>query len=164
MIFADAFTRLVGNEGGYSNNPADPGGETMWGITARVARAAGYVGDMKAMPQAWAASLYQSKYWNAVSADLLPSLLRFEVFDAAVNSGVQQAIRWLQQAAGVQADGVLGPMTMAVLHGDDPMRLAVAFNAERLSLMTSLPTWPTFGRGWANRIAGNLRALATEVA
>ncbi|HIA2409759.1 TPA: glycosyl hydrolase 108 family protein, partial [Burkholderia contaminans] len=33
--FDDAFEALMGNEGGYSNSPADPGGETMWGITAR---------------------------------------------------------------------------------------------------------------------------------
>ena len=49
--FDDAFDALIGNEGGYSNNPKDPGGETMWGITARVARAAGYTGPMRDLPR-----------------------------------------------------------------------------------------------------------------
>ena len=48
--FDDAFKALIGSEGGYSFNPADPGGETMWGVTARVARASGYAGPMKDLP------------------------------------------------------------------------------------------------------------------
>lgn len=162
MNFDQAFDRLIGNEGGYSFNAADPGGETMWGVTARVARANGYLGDMKALPRDTAKSIYATRYWDAVCAGALPALLRFEVFDAAVNSSVQQAVRWLQRAAGVTDDGVLGPMTLAAVHGADPLRLALAFNGERLELMTSLPTWGSFGRGWARRIAANLLALAAE--
>jgi lysozyme family protein len=162
MNFDRAFDRLIGNEGAYSFNAADPGGETMWGITARVARANGYMGDMKALARDAAGAIYKARYWDAIRADELPALLRFEVFDAAVNSGVQQAVRWLQRAAGVTDDGVLGPMTLAAVHGGDPLRLALAFNGERLELMTSLPTWGSFGRGWARRIAANLQALAAE--
>lgn len=162
MNFDQAFDRLIGNEGGYSFNAADPGGETMWGVTARVARASGYSGDMKALPRETAAAIYKARYWDTISAEVLPEVLRFEVFDAAVNSGVQQGVRWLQRAAGVTDDGILGPMTLAAVHGGDPMRLALAFNGERLDMMTSLPTWGSFGRGWARRIAGNLKALAAE--
>ena len=162
MNFDQAFDRLIGNEGGYSFNAADPGGETMWGVTARVARASGYSGDMKALPRETAAAIYKARYWDTFSAEVLPEVLRFEVFDAAVNSGVQQGVRWLQRAAGVTDDGILGPMTLAAVHGGDPMRLALAFNGERLDMMTSLPTWGSFGRGWARRIAGNLKALAAE--
>lgn len=162
MNFDRAFDRLIGNEGGYSFNAADPGGETMWGITSRVARASGYTGDMKALARDAAAAIYKARYWDAIRADELPPLLRFEVFDAAVNSGVQQAVRWLQRAAGVTDDGVLGPMALAAVHGGDPLRLALAFNGDRLELMTSLPTWGSFGRGWARRIAANLQALAAE--
>lgn len=162
MNFAQAFDRLIGNEGGYSFNAADPGAETMWGITARVARANGYAGDMKVLPRETAATIYKARYWDAIDAEQLPALLRFEVLDAAVNSGVQQAVRWLQRAVGVTDDGALGPMTLAAVHGADPLRLALAFNGERLDLMTSLPTWGNFGRGWARRIAANLKALAAE--
>ncbi len=162
MNFDQAFDRLIGNEGGYSFNAADPGGETMWGVTARVARASGYAGDMKALPRETAAAIYKARYWDAIAAEALPDVARFEVFDAAVNSGVTQAVRWLQRAAGVTDDGVLGPMTMAAVHGAEPLRLVLAFNGERLDMMTSLPTWGSFGRGWARRIAGNLKALAAE--
>jgi lysozyme family protein len=134
----------------------------MWGVTARVARAGGYTGDMKAMPRDTAKAIYATRYWDAACCGALPALLRFEMFDAAVNSGVQQAVRWLQRAVGVTDDGVLGPMTLAAVHGAEPMRTAVAFNGARLELMTSLPTWGSFGRGWARRIAGNLQALAAE--
>ena len=162
MDFNKAFDRLIGNEGGYSFNAADPGGETMWGVTARVARASGYAGDMKALPRDSAAAIYKARYWAPVCAESLPDEVRFEVFDAAVNSGVDQAVRWLQRAAGVTDDGVVGPMTLAAVHGAEPMRLAVMFNGERLEMMTSLPTWGSFGRGWARRIAANLKALAAE--
>lgn len=162
MNFDQAFDRLIGNEGGYSFNVADPGGETMWGVTARVARANGYTGDMKVLPRDTAKAIYATRYWDAICAGALPTLLRFEVFDAAVNSGAQQAVRWLQQAVGIKDDGIIGPMTLAAVHGADPLRLALAFNGERLELMSSLPTWGNFGRGWARRIAGNLKALAAE--
>lgn len=162
MNFDQAFDRLLGNEGGYAFNAADPGGETMWGVTARVARASGYVGDMKALPRATAAAIYKARYWDTICAEQLPEVLRFEVFDAAANSGVQQAVRWIQRASGVTDDGILGAMTLAAVHGAEPIRLALAFNGERLDMMTSLPTWGSFGRGWARRIAGNLKALAAE--
>lgn len=160
MKFEAAFDRLIGVEGGYSFDAADPGGETMFGVTARVARAHGYVGDMRLLPRETAAAIYRARYWSDVRADELPDLLRFEVFDAAVNSGVPQAVKWLQRAVGAVDDGVLGPATIAAALGAVPWRAAVSLNAERLALMASLGTWTRFGRGWARRIAGNLRALA----
>ena len=51
MNFDQAFTQLLGHEGGYSNNPYDAGGVTMWGVTEKVARQSGYMGDMRDYPQ-----------------------------------------------------------------------------------------------------------------
>lgn len=160
MTFDEAFDLLLGHEGGYSNHPNDPGGETMWGITRRVALKEGYTGDMHVLPKELAKDIYRRKYWDAVKADSLPDALRFSVFDAAVNSGVQQAVRWLQVAVDVVDDGVLGPMTLQAAQRANGHRTAVKLNAERLDFMTSLPTWGQFGRGWARRIVGNLRGLA----
>jgi lysozyme family protein len=95
-----------------------------------------------------------------IQADDLPDDLRFEVFDAAVNSGVRQAIRWLQRSVGVKDDGVIGPMTMAAIHRKDGLRLAMGYNADRLQFMTDLAGWGAFGKGWARRIASNLKALS----
>lgn len=156
MNFDEAFVRLLGNEGSYSNDPQDPGGETMWGITRAVAYECGYRGDMKAMTQGTAKAIYQGRYWNAVRAEELPAEVRFDVFDAAVNSGPVQATKWLQQALGVAADGVIGPQTLAAVKSADGARLSKRINSARLRFMTDLPTWKDFGRGWARRIASNM--------
>lgn len=155
MKFDDAFIILLGHEGRYSNNPSDPGGETMYGITKAVARASGYTGDMKELPESFAKTIYRVKYWDAVKADELPANIRFNIFDGAVNSGVVQSTKWLQRAIGVKDDGVIGPITLAESYKNKDTIVA-KFNSQRLLFMTSLSTWSTFGKGWTKRIAKNL--------
>jgi lysozyme family protein len=159
MTFDESFDRLLGHEGGYSFSPSDPGGETMFGVTANVARANGYTGRMRDLPRDKAKEIYKAKYWDAVQADKLPEALRFEVFDAAVNSGVSQAVKWLQRVAGVADDGVLGPMTLNAAAKLSGYAAAAAYNGARLEFMTNLPTWGAFSRGWSRRIAENLQRL-----
>lgn len=156
MNFDEAFDRLLGHEGGYANDLRDPGGETMWGITRRVALANGYTGPMREMPQAQAKAIYLVGYWRPAHIDLLPDELRFHVFDGAVNSGVGQAVRWMQRAVGAVDDSVVGPETLRALAAMPGTVAAARFTGHRLQFMTSLNTWPAFGRGWANRIANNL--------
>ena len=158
MDFDQAYDRLMGHEGGYSNHPDDPGGETMWGVTKRVAVAYGYSGPMRDLPRDTAKQIYRRLYWDAVQADQLPEAVRFDVFDAAVNSGVSQAVKWLQRAAGATADGVIGAKTIAAARFAGPL-LAAHFNGHRLQLMTELAGWPSFSKGWARRIAANLLQL-----
>lgn len=152
MNLEQSLKHLLGNEGGYSNNPADPGGETMYGITVRVARAYGYLGPMRDLPWSTAMNIYRAHYWATVKADQLPEALRFHVFDAAVNSGPAQAVKWLQRAAGVTEDGAIGPQTLAAATRVTPAK----YSSIRLRFMTDLLTWATFGKGWARRIADNL--------
>lgn len=159
MNFDRAFDLLLGHEGGYSNHPSDPGGETMWGVTRRVALQEGYQGDMHALPLDIAKTIYRKRYWDAVQADQLPESVRYTVFDAAVNSGPTQAIKWLQRALDVGDDGKMGHVTLDALSKANGLRVGVLFNAERLDFMTSLPTWGAFGRGWSRRIVANLRGL-----
>jgi lysozyme family protein len=156
--FDQAFDALIGHEGGYSNNPVDPGGETMWGVTARVARANGYTGEMRYLARETAKDIYRKLYWDAVHAEELQQSLRYPVFDAAVNSGVKQAIRWLQQAADVQDDGEFGPITKAAANRLGEVAAARMLGA-RLDFMTSLPTWGAFGKGWARRVAAILKGI-----
>jgi lysozyme family protein len=92
--------------------------------------------------------------------DSMPDALKYSLFDAAVNSGVSQATKWLQRALDVGDDGVLGPLTLDVAQRSNGLRVAIKLNAERLDFMTSLPTWGSFSRGWARRIAENLKAIA----
>lgn len=159
MTFDDAFSKLLGHEGGYSNHPADPGAETMWGVTIKVARESGYVGEMRDMPQQVAKAIYKARYWDKCRADDLPPEVRFNVFDCAVNSGVSTSIKLLQRALGVTDDGVIGPQTIASAQSQNPYRIAARFNGARLNLMTNLQHWESFGKGWARRIASNLMEI-----
>lgn len=156
MTFDEAFTLLLGHEGGYSDHPSDPGGKTMWGVTERVARAHGFTGDMRALTRDEAKRIYRADYWAPVRADELPPQVRYDVFDGAVNSGVKQSVKWLQRAAGATDDGVIGPKTLAAVHALPPDRVAKRYNGHRLRFMKDLKNWPSFSRGWAERIASNL--------
>ena len=162
MSFVQAFRVVVGEEGGFTNNPADPGNwtggrcgagrcaGTKFGISAAAYPAV----DIEALTPAAAQAIYQRDYWDKVQGDALPAPLALLVFDAAVNNGVGRAIRWLQMAAGVEADGVLGAATLAAVAGraGDGAALMAEFQAQRLSFMAGLPTWRTFGLGWARRL------------
>lgn len=152
MMFDEAFNWLMVHEGGLVNNPFDPGGKTKWGISQRAFPNV----DIEKMTIDECKALYRSNYWDAVQADQLPAALRFDVFDAAVNSGVGQAAKWLQRAVGAQPDGVIGAKTISAARGADAGAPA-RFNGLRLQFMTDLPTWASFSRGWARRIAGNLQ-------
>ena len=156
MTFDEAFHKLLGHEGGYSDHAADTGGRTMWGVTERVARQHGYTGEMRDLPQAFAKQVYLNSYWKPIKAEELPSAIRFHVFDAAVNSGTGQAIRWLQRAVGERQDGIIGPLTLAAVRQIEPLVLASRYSGLRLRFMTDLSNWTNFGRGWARRIADNL--------
>jgi lysozyme family protein len=153
MNFDEAFTRLLGHEGAYSNHAADPGGETMWGVTVAVARANGYVSPMRDMPEAVAKAIYHRQYWEPIRAEELPPALRYAVFDAAVNSGNVQAIKWLQRAVGAVDDGRIGPQTITLARAAHPDAALRRMLAQRLKFMTDLKVWPAFSRGWARRVA-----------
>lgn len=152
--FDDAFEALIGNEGGYSNNPKDPGGETMWGITARVARAAGYAGPMRELPRDTAKAIAKRFYWDPLQLDLFDPRVAFQILDANYNGG--HCVIWMQGAAGARVDGVLGPQTIAAVQATDPLRFMMRWNSLRQRYLTALKTWISFGKGWANRIANNL--------
>jgi lysozyme family protein len=156
MTFDEAFDALLKHEGGFSDHAADPGGKTRFGVTEAVARREGYRGDMRDYPLDEAKRVYQKLYWNALRLDDLRSEFRFDLFDAGVNSGVAQTVRWVQRIVGVTVDGLLGPRTLSAVNNSDAAKFLAKFNGQRLLFMTSLSTWPSFGRGWARRIAENL--------
>ena len=161
--FEQAFGFVIGLEGGYSANQADPGnwtggrcgmGEcrgTNWGVSA----AAYPQLDIQALTQAQAKEIYQRDYWDRAGCRHLPPPLALLVFDAAVNNGAGRAVRWLQAALGVAQDGAIGPATLAALEtraGQGGV-LCADFQAQRLAFMAGLPTWRTFGAGWARRLS-----------
>lgn len=163
MSFDLAFTRLMGSEGGYSNHSSDPGGETMWGITAKVARANGYQAEMRSLTKEKAKEIAKKVYWDPLKCDQMPFAVAFQVFDGSYNSGPDQSARWLQRALGVADDGKIGPITLAKLKAEDPARIAAEYISQRGHFMTKLSTWSTFGKGWANRLFDNLGYLAADL-
>jgi lysozyme family protein len=149
--FDDAFEALIGVEKGYV---VDNGGPTMYGVTQAVARANGYTGDMRNLPLSTAKAIAKAKYWDVYRCDELDPRIGFQVFDAAYNGGY--VVKWLQQASGAAADGKFGPDTLAAVKATDPDKLIARFDAYRLLYMADLDVWPTYGRGWARRVANNI--------
>lgn len=153
MTFDEAFEALIGHEGGYVNCRVDPGGETKFGISKR-----SYPGeDIAGLTLERAKAIYLRDFWGPAGCDALPDAMRLQVFDMAVNSGVRPAIKALQESVGETVDGVLGPLTLQAVQSTPATRLIARFNGARLALLADLPTWPSFGRGWARRIADNLK-------
>lgn len=165
-LFDKYIERILSHEGGYTNNPKDPGGATNWGITERVARANGYTGEMRAMPRQTAIDIYRKVYWQAPKIDQLPPAIAFQVLDAAINHGISRAIKWLQEMVGTSADGVLGPQTLgrvdAHVWSGTETEMCMIFLATRLQFYTDIGGWDTFGRGWARRTATNMRYAAAD--
>ena len=162
LTFDDVFNRTLGHEGGYVNNPLDKGGETIWGITLNTARANGYKDAMKNMSRDQAKSIYLKAFWQRIQADNYPTELSYQLFDAAVNHGIGNAVRMLQRAVCVADDGIIGQATINAIKAKPLNDVLVRFNAERLEFYTKLSTFPTFGKGWVCRVAQNLRYVASD--
>lgn len=152
--FDDAFAVLMGNEGGYVDNPFDPGGETKYGITKRVALANGYTGSMRDIPWEEAKRIAKLQYWDKFRCDEFDIRIAFQLFDCAYNGG--RPVHWLQQALGITVDGVIGTETISAAHAADVDRIIMKFDAYRLKYFIGLNTWVNFSRGWVDRIANNL--------
>lgn len=128
-IFNDAFEHIVMIEGGYTDDPNDSGGKTRYGVTEAVARANGYTGAMSELPLEVARAIYKRQYWDLVRGDdiaVLSTSVARELFDTAINMGVNVAGKFLQRALNalnrgavdyqdVDVDGVIGPMTVHCL-------------------------------------------------
>ena len=164
-------------EGGYSDNPADPGGKTNHGVTEQVARANGYQGDMKALPKGFAEQVYRRDYIerpNFHRVIALSPAVGEELVDAGVNAGPGRAARWFQQALNhlsrggadyplVAADGQVGAQTLAAYQALERKRGRVKacelvlklLDAQQGAHYMSLNK-PTFIVGWADKRLGNV--------
>lgn len=164
MTFDEAFERLLGHEGGLSMDRNDRGNWTSGKVGVGQLKGSKYgisamsypAEDIAGLTVERAKEIYKRDYWGPAGCDTVPDAMRFDLFDAAVNSGVRQAIRLLQHAAGEVEDGVLGPRTLQALQSMPPARLIARFNGVRLLFMTDLPAWISQGKGWVRRIARNL--------
>ena len=161
MAFSDSLSMVLQFEGGFADNPADPGGATNQGVTQAVydrfrAEHGLAIQSVRLIQSNEVAAIYQVEYWLAAHCDKLTHPLDAVVFDCAVNSGVHQAVLTLQRALGIVADGSFGPVTLAAALACHPSTVAVAYLDLRdefyKDLATAKPALHQFLRGWLDRI------------
>jgi len=162
-IFEKALLHVLEMEGGFSDDPYDPGGPTNRGITlADFARfkhvtidatsRARLVDDLKRIPDETVREIYRARYWLAGHCEAMPAPIAFFHFDACVNHGVWGAARMLQQAARVPVDGAIGPVTLGGLRIGSQWALIEAYADIRRARYRGLPHFWRFGRGWLKRV------------
>lgn len=182
MRFDDAFKIVLGFEGGYSNDPADRGGETNYGITYNTlndAKNKGWIPfnvTIQNIQLEHAKIIYKKGYWDVVQADSLPHPLDLIMFDSAVNHGPGAAVKLLQKSLNallryteLKIDGIVGPLTLRAVNdyiglGSTPgtpldsniryLCIDVLLNRVELysSIVNSNRSQEKFLKGWLNRV------------
>ena len=152
--YKECLELVLKSEGGWVNNPNDPGGETNLGVTKAVWEE--YVGHpvttMKNLTKDDVAPLYEQKYWRACYGEVLPRGLDFIVFSMGVNAGPGRSIKLLQSAIGCVPDSIIGPTTRSLILASNITTLIAKFSEARREYYRTLKTFPIFGKGWLARV------------
>ena len=185
-VFDQALQHVLKMEGGFTDDPDDPGGPTNKGIILKVfcrhtgrtlnqQTRAKRVAELRDIPDTLVQEIYRTRYWNPSQAADMPVAIGFMHFDASVNHGLTGAAKLLQRAlvlryANLDVDGEIGPITMAAVRGANPSELLRTYAEVRREKYRSLAHFWKFGRGWLNRVnqteaaAGELRDVPPEAA
>ncbi len=171
-VFALAMAKVLEWEGGFVNDPHDAGGATKYGISIRFA---GSIGldvdgdgkttnhDIQALTQAQAIDLYRVHFWEKAKCQNLPAGVAFFHFDTAVNMGPDTAAHLLQEALGVKADGVIGPVTIASVARADQKSLLLKYASIRSAQYMKYRGFNRYGKGWFRRVHDVLVAAIEQV-
>lgn len=158
---------VLKQEGGYVDDPRDPGGATNMGITLATLTAWRHSAvtkqDVQNLTVAEAAAIYRTKYWNALQCDALPAGVDLMLFDCGVNAGPARSAKFLQAGLGLSADGAIGPQTITAATAADQAHLINDLAKRRLDYYRSLPAFDHFGGGWTARVNDAL-PLALSIA
>lgn len=163
----NCFAMVLKHEGNFVNHPKDPGGMTNLGVTRTNWEL--YLGrkvtedEMRALTPDVVKPFYKKNYWDKIKGDDLPSGVDYAAYDLAVNSGTGRAAKYLQQIAGVTADGVIGPKSLEAIKSCDPEETVDAICDMRMDFLKGLNTFETFGKGWSIRVS-DVKAKATDMA
>jgi len=154
--FEQSLSFVLKEEGGFVNDPHDPGGATNMGVTLNTWESwTGEnvsVDDMKNLTVSDVAPVYKKNYWDAIQGDALPIGVDYCMFDYCVNSGLHNAIMGTQEAVNVEIDGILGNVTLSEIRKNDPIDLINKISDNRLAFLRRLSTWQYYGTGWTNRV------------
>ena len=176
--FARAQAFVAKWEGGFVNHPNDPGGATNYGISLRFLKQQGLlegdidgdggidIDDIRALTPETAAGILKRHFWDPLKLDRLPGDLALVVYDTAVNMGPGTAKRLVQQALGVEVDGVWGPKTWAALNRCNARQVGTAVirlrNGSYTAIVANNPRLEAFHRGWMRRLAALEKELLTK--
>ena len=170
LTFEQAFDRLIGHEGKFTDDKNDRGNWTTGIIGKGILKGTKYGisamtypdFDIKNLTLDQAKEIYKRDWWDKLNADNLDPAIVFQVWDFAINAGMGTAKRKLQKSVGMAEDGIIGPLTIKAIHKADLNDVLMKFNAERLNHYTSLSTWPRYGKGWTLRVAQQLNYGAMD--
>jgi lysozyme family protein len=163
--FSACLNFTLAAEGGFSDDPQDPGGPTDGGITLATWRVytgnkSAAVADIIALSNAQRASFYASMFWNPTRGDDLSPGVALMVFDHAVMSGVQRSSIILQRGCGALQDGHIGPLTVAAAARISPGALINTLDALQQTYFRGLAAFPRYGRGWLARLTRRASSAA----
>ena len=152
--FKECLELVLKSEGGWVNNPKDPGGETNLGVTKAVWEE--WIGHpvetMKNLTKDQVAPMYEQKYWRPCYGEVLPRGLDFVVFSMGVNAGPGRSVKLLQSAIGCVPDGIIGSRTRELISASNSATLINKFSESRREYYRALKTFPIFGKGWLARV------------
>lgn len=155
--FGKSLAMVLVHEGGFVNDPVDPGGATNKGVTQAVydswrASHGQPKQSVKALSADEIAGIYKLLYWDRARCDDLPSGVDYAVFDFAVNSGVSRAAKFLQSVVGVPDDGAIGKQTLGAVTLKGARQTIDALCNKRLGFLRGLKIFWRFGKGWTSRV------------
>lgn len=166
QTYDEAMRRVLADEGGYSNDAADPGGPTKYGITIfdvrKYLKANATAADVRALTVADAMAIYRKHYANPSRYDDLPAGVDYAILDYGINSGIGRSGKVLRALVGLPSNtSVIDAEVITAVAKRDPKVLNAAIWDERLAFLRRLKTWPVFGKGWGRRVANGKLASAS---
>lgn len=147
--FKSSLDALFHWEGGYVDDPNDPGGKTKYGISKRAYPDV----DIFKLTKKKAGEIYYNDYWEPCGCEDLPAGMDLLVFDTAVNCGTGTAVKMLQESVGSTVDGVYGPNTLDAAQKKNPQSALMEYVSRRSVYYGRLDTFGRYGLGWMRRLA-----------
>ncbi len=150
--FNKAFDLVIGNEGGYVNDPSDPGGETKFGISKK-----SYPNlNIASLTTGQAREIYKSDFWDKINGDMIASQrMANSIFDFGVNAGIGTSSQLAQKVVGLETDGIIGKNTVAKLNVFDPELFVAVFAVEKvrryIDICNKRPESKKYFFGWIDR-------------
>lgn len=172
--FSIAYNHVLVNEGGYVNDPDDPGGETYRGVTRTnfprwdgwktvdlLKQKSGFPKNLDADKelQKMVKSFYDKNFWRKIKGnDIIDQDVATSIFDFAVNAGIKTSATLAQTVVGATADGIIGPKSIAAINAFNPAHFLAAFTVSKIAryvhIVEKRPTSRKYFYGWVRRALG----------